>query len=68
MKYLVDGRQITETEAEEIQERNQQIFDSVMNGSDFSKLLDLTLLLDITFTFGEEVEQAEKARRNKLKA
>lgn len=62
MKYLVDGRQITETEAEEIQERNQQIFDSVMNGSDFSKLLD------ITFTFGEEVEQAEKARRNKLKA
>ena len=62
MKYLVDGRQITETEAEEIQARNQQIFDSVMNGSDFSKLLD------ITFTFGEEVEQAEKARRNKLKA
>lgn len=62
MKYLVDGRQITETEAEEIQERNQQIFNSVMNGSDFSKLLD------ITFTFGEEVEQAEKARRNKLKA
>lgn len=59
MKYLVDGRQITETEAEEIQERNQQIFDSVMNGNDFSKLLD------ITFMFGEEVEQAEKEARKK---
>ena len=62
MKYLVDGRQITESEAEEIQERNRQIFDSVMNGNDFSKLLD------ITFMFGEDVEQAERARKKNMKA
>lgn len=62
MKYLVDGRQITETEAEEITAKNNQIWERFENSGDFA------VLLDITFMFGEEVEQAEKEARKKHKS
>lgn len=57
MKYTVDGRKVTARKARRIEKKNQKIFDEVMNGGDFSKLLN------IEFLFGEEVENACRAAK-----
>ena len=57
MKYTVDGRKVTAKKARRIEKKNQKIFDEVMNGGDFSKLLN------IEFLFGEEVENACKVNK-----
>lgn len=57
MKYTVDGRKVTERKVRRIEKKNRQILDDVMNGGDFSKLLN------IEFLFGKEVEKACKANK-----